>query len=665
MIRAVVALLVFAATGSAWVESVEFPWSTFPPHLCERELVWLKNIGIRHVSLAPGGDPARLREVINIIRRLDIEADLEGPVPDDLQPLTRAHGGPLTEPLPAGTARINALESETLLRERRAIDRHAPAILWSDVEDTIGPSGFKPGAVNFTGEEKPATIPLRRGAQLAAYWGAKFGEMRATPGARVAVASGTKAPALISVAEFSSPERASAVSVVNESKTDWTGDVKAVEHGGKSLVIPGVTIPAHGAAMLPVHVPLVSGPFCKGCTGLAPSDYLVYATAELTTIEYENGIIAMEFSAPSAGEVVLQLDREPHGPLVAGGKPASFDWDEHAMRAKLPIPAGKDPGNHVRIGLAIEAPDHTGYFENARMLLIGETNRLIAQFSSKEIAGRSRLHIDPELPVTRKLLPIPDPATEPADANDPIRAEYDVTVPATAVHGDHAELVLEADAIQMSHVRPQLLRPAAIRFGDAIEVRLSAASSYPLYPSIIAVNERTGRDVAVAIRNNAPEIRTFNLAISAEGLEFSPATMEVSVGASTSREVSFRVFPNQARAGLHAGKVTLSGAATAVEPFRMAVIPGSGETAWTADGFFFLESTAARASFLPGAWLEYVAKEQGEERLPQPVAPFSPGPISVNGDALLLAGGRTIRLSDLERMLPRKAQARTQPRGRP
>ena len=139
--------------------------------------------------------------------------------------------------------------------------------------------------------------------------------------------------------------------------------------------------------MLPVHVPLVSGPLCKGCTGFAPSDYLVYATAEMTAMEYENGIIAMEFTAPSAGEVVLQLDHEPSGPLVAGGRPTSFDWDEHTMRVRLPIPAGKDAGGHVRIGLAMDAPDHTAYFESARVLLIGEVNHLDARSFHRARSG--------------------------------------------------------------------------------------------------------------------------------------------------------------------------------------------------------------------------------------------------------------------------------------
>jgi hypothetical protein len=649
VIRAVALLALCAATASAWIESVEFPWNRFPAQLAERELVWLKNLGIRHVSLPPSGDTARLREVINIVRRLRLEADLEGPIPEDLQPLSRAHGGPLTEPLPHSAFRIAALSADTLNRERHAIGDRAPAILWSDVEDTIGPGGFRPGAVNFTGDEKPATAPLRRAALLSGFWGPSFEEMKPATGAGVQMPPGAKSPEAVSVAEFLSPAGIGAVSVINDSRAAWTGEIKAIERGGNPISLPNISVPAHGAIMLPVHIPLVSGPLCKGCGGFAPSDYLVYATAELTTMEYENGIIAMEFTAPVAGEVVLQLDREPYGPLVAGGRPTSFDWDEHAMRVRLPIPAGKDPASHVRIGLAIEPPDHTAFFDNARVLLIGEVNRLTAQFSSKEIAGRSRLRIAPELPFTHEETQIVS-----SGDGEPLRSLYAISVPATVAHGDHAELVLEADGIQMSHVRPQLLRPASLRFPDAIQVRLSRSSSYPLYPATIPVNVRTGREIVVSIRNNAPKIRNFKLSMAAEGLEFSPVSVDVAVGASTSREVSFRVFGGRAAPGLHSGEVKVSGAASVAEPFRIALIPSAGEIAWAADGFFFLESASQRASFLPGSWLEYLAKEQGEDRLPSPVVPFAPGPVVLEADALSFAGGRTLRLADLERLLPRK-----------
>ena len=326
MIRAAVLALVFAAIAPAWVESVEFPWNAYPTPLWERELVWLKNIGITHVSLPPAQNVAELSDLLRIIRRLEIEADLEGPVPDELQALTRAHGGPLTEPLPGPPARISVLSPTAVMRSREVLVSGAAALLWTDVEETLGAAGYRPGAVNFAGEEKPAAVPLRRSAQLSTYWSKTFPSLHALPGAVVkntSVKSATPAPELIpSVRQFTGPTGISVVSIVNKSAKPFTGDLRVLYAAAKKeLSIPGVSVRARDALWLPVNVPLTAGPLCKDCSAFANADHLIYATAEMTDMEYENGILAMEFTAPSAGEVVLQLSHEPSGPFLAGGKP--------------------------------------------------------------------------------------------------------------------------------------------------------------------------------------------------------------------------------------------------------------------------------------------------------------------------------------------------------
>ena len=615
LLRIVALGLVCAPHAAAWVEAVEFPWNSFPKHLWERELVWLKNIGIRHVSLPPSKDAEQLNEVVRIVRRLELEADLEGPVPDQLQALTIFHGGPITPPLPPTAARLSALAPDALIRSRRLLTSGLPALIWTDVEETLNPAGHHAGAVNLAGEETAATGPLRRNAQLSRYWGDTLASLKET---RLA----PPAPG-ISVSQFSSPRGISFVSVVNATAKPWTGDVKL-----NRIALPGVTVPAHDTAWLPVHVPLVAGPLCKDCTAFASTNHLVYATAEMTAMEYENGILAMEFSAPAKAEVVLRLTREPDGPYVAGGKPSAVDWDDKTQQVRLQIPQGVGAGNHVRVGLAIEPPEATAFFTSARVLLIGETNRLTAEFSSDAIAQRSRLRIKPEFPFTQ----------EPS--KDPLQYVYSIKVPETAVHGDHADLSIEADGARMSHARPQILRPATLRFPDAIAVRVAANSSLTLHPSVVPVNQRGGRELPVSIRNNAPEIRTFHLELKADGLEFSPLAMDVTVGASASRDISFRVFATGASPGLHLGEAKLSGAATAEEPVQFAVIPGSSAVAYTSEPFSFLESARTRASFFYTKWLEFLNKDNNQNALP-------PGGIVIG------TGAKAYSLLELEQMLPK------------
>jgi len=340
MIRTVILILTFAIASPAWVESVEFPWNAYPRQLWERELVWLKNIGITHVSLPPAKEPAQdagqLNDVLSIIRRLGIEADLEGPVPDSLQPLTRAHGGPITDPLPGPPVRVSVLAPTAVTRTRELLASGSNALVWTDVEDTLGPAGYHPGAINFAGDEKPATIALRRSAQLSMYWNKTFPSLHDVPGAGIVIAAnppasapkGTTGPG---VRQFAAGHGVSVVSVTNKSARAWTGELRVLDpapNGVKHMMsVPGVSVPPHDALWLPVNVPLTAGLLCKDCSAFANADHLVYATAELTVMEYENGILAMEFAAPVAGEVILQLSREPSGPLVAGGKPTPFDWD--------------------------------------------------------------------------------------------------------------------------------------------------------------------------------------------------------------------------------------------------------------------------------------------------------------------------------------------------
>lgn len=605
------ALLACCLPGLALTESVEFPWNTFPRHLWERELVWMKNIGVRHVSLPPASDPALLSDVIGIIRRLGLEADLEGPVPAALESLSTRHGGPLSDPV-ADVRRISVLQPGALRQSREILLSGAAGILWTNVEDTLGPAGYVRGAVSFAGQERAATSTLRRNTQVSRYWSSILPTLQEIPGA------GTRLPTeMISVKQYVTPNGVSVISIVNSGATSWTGDIKATYPAlHRVIVLPNITVEANDTSWLPVGIPLTGSPLCRDCNGFAPPDHLVYATAEITAMEYENGILALEFASPGTAEVILQLSREPSGPLVAGGKPAQLDWDDKTLRARLFIPGNTARPHHVRIGLAIEPPDATAFFDSARVLLIGETNHLKAQFSSEAVAQRSRLRILPAFP-----------ATSTAGHHD-LESLYAVSVPSTAVHGDHAELALEADGARLSHAQPQLLHAATVRFPDAVRVRLAADSTLALYPAVVPFNQRAGRDFTVTLRNNAPEIRTFQVSVVAAGLEFSPA-QNMTVGASDSRDLVFRVFPSPARMpGLYGGEVRVTGAASASEPLRFLAVPQGGSVAWTSDGFSLLESIRTRASFMPGRWLEYLDKDKGSDALPPGGVPFKGQPPS-------------------------------------
>ena len=186
---------------------------------------------------------------------------------------------------------------------------------------------------------------------------------------------------------------------------------------------------------------------------------------------------------------------------------------------------------------------------------------------------------------------------------------------------------IEADGAQLRHAQARLLLSASFSFEDAVSVRVAANSFVLLVPSTIPVSQRSGREIVVTLRNNAPEIRTFDVEFSVPGLDFSPKKLSVSVGASVARDVSFRIFSSSAAPGVHEGGIRLSGAATLTEPVRFVVLPPTGTVAWSAEGFSILENTKTRASFLAGQWLELIDKDSGADSQPAGGTAFYGGPV--------------------------------------
>jgi hypothetical protein len=203
---------------------------------------------------------------------------------------------------------------------------------------------------------------------------------------------------------------------------------------------------------------------------------------------------------------------------------------------------------------------------------------------------------------------------------------YRVDVPADAVHGDHVQLALEADGIQMGHVRLQVLRPASLRFHQAVALHYGADRELISDPPLIPVEKPAGRSIDVVIRNNSPEIRSFTLEASGEHIEFSPARTEISIGGSMEREVTLRVFTDQAEPGLHNCRFRLRGAAEVDTTAVLVVIPRDKTAAYSydldADGQpeYVLENQHLRAVFSRsdgGRWMEFVWKDSNRNVLPE------------------------------------------------
>ena len=715
-------VLLFAGAGALpaaepaepreFVQAVEFPYYAYPRQLWERELVWLKTIGIRTVEFSipwnwhqVDGEscdftgrtsPRRdLMGFLRLLRRLEMQAWIRplppvkgwinngypaGVTPERrsarpwlrelesmLAPQTGKHGGPiafvdgnagiLDAPAPpAPVTSVSAKDAGAMLRSRQALAAARGSLVWEDVEDELVPAGwerpggplYRAGAISLSGDERPTIAALRRSAALLRHWQALLPEMKPEGSRAVRLPTG-RLPAGVSAVELVSrtPGIASAVSVSNESRVLFHNALRVWDPFNKrSVDLDNVELAPRETLWLPLNVSLGSGGLCRECSAFSNAEHIVYATAELETVEFENGALAMEFAAPKPAEVVLQLARKPTGPYLAGGHPMDVDFDEKTLRARLKIPQGKGPGSLVRVALAIEAPESSAFFEEAKRLVIGQENVVSTSYSSELLADRSRLRM-------------PDRFTAKATRKSPLEIDYAVDVPADELHGDWANLAIEADGVLLGRAHLQLFRPASVRLTDAIRLHFGTAAELAIEPAIIPIDATAGRTVDVSVRNNFPGIESFEIDPAGEGFEFLPAKTELNSGAIMERTVDFRVFPQNTISGLHDWNLHFAGGTKLEVPARFLVIPRGQTVVWQADldgdgsPEWVLENQRARAVFSTqdgGRWLEYVWKDSNVNVLPENGALAGTGPVEVKAldGALEFIGKdwrRTVRLA--------------------
>ncbi|MCX6628837.1 MAG: beta-galactosidase [Candidatus Solibacter sp.] len=685
------ALAAHTACAAGYLQAVEFPYYLYPPTLWERELTWLKNIGVQTVEFSvpahfhqpqPGecdltGRTSPRRDLVGfvrLLRKLGLRAWVRPlpPVPglvnarldaaqqrawlrqleQVLATQTVSHGGPIAfvegrvlaidagaPPSPVIT--ISAMDANAFARSREAMGSARGALLWTDVEDALYPAGWAAnpstllhkGAVGLSGDERPATAALRRDAALLRGWERLFADLRHVTLPKPAAGHW---PEGVSVLELVSPA-ASVISVTNASQTPFHDDLRVVEPlTRRTLLIPGARVKPRQSLWLPLAVSLGPDGLCRECTNFAATEHVVYATAELLSIESENGILAMEFAAPEPGEVILQLARRPTGPFLAAGKPTDFDWDEPHMRARLQIPAGTQQGHRVRIGIAIEAPDTSAFFNDLHRLVIGRKNAVSTMYSSAEVAARSRLRM-------------PEGYTATSATKSPNEIDYEISVPADAIHGDFANLALEADGVALGRARIQLFRPASIRLLSGMQFHIGPQTEITPEPPIAAIDPKGGGNLEISIRNNSSQIQTYRLEPAGQGLEFLPPKTDVSIGPTDERRVEFRVFPAEGTAGVRDWTLKTAGGADLAMPMRVVLVPRATSVAWTADldgdgtPEWILESAKVRAVFSAedgGRWMEFTWKDTNTNFLPETGIFAQPGPVEVrhNGDALEFTG---------------------------
>ncbi len=542
-----------AALATAWaadpglIYSAAFPYQEYPKDLWPEELVRLKELGFNTVQVQPG----RAGEVVELARaarRLGLQVWLDPPAAwPELEPFRAARGGPVLESPAERVARL-ADPGNYLFGVREA---------WA--------AGVKAVQCGAAGEEQAAVL-ARHGA-LVRNLGRLLGRVEPRPaprwrwgeppgaapprGLRLALlaAPGPRGPAFVSAWNTNADRAVTAgVLTVKDPKT------------GHPLAVRFVNLPPRQTLLMPLNLPLAAPEVCPTCSAFAPDERLVSASAELVSVTFENGVLALEFAAPGEGELVLELARQPQGPLVAGARLREFDWDEKTHLLRLRIPAGQAPEFRSRVGLGIELPDSSVFLKGPRRLLIGSTAAITAAFSSAELAARARLRAPAGWRVG-------------AESRTSTEMEYRVEVPADAVPGDTATFAVEADGKVAQSLTLALAPFCSLRVEPEEGVHWRGGSVLRARPYLAATVLPRRRTYRLRLRNNADEIRTFELSAAGAGLEFQPSRVEAVVAGGLEREITVSAWPAQGRAGAYPWKLAVrEGERTMEAAFLLAAV---------------------------------------------------------------------------------------------
>ncbi len=416
---------------------------------------------------------------------------------------------------------------------------------------------------------------------------------------------------------------------------------------GRPVLLRNVVLPPREALLIPLNLPLAAPEVCPTCAAFAPHERLVSATAELIAMAYENGVLGMEFIAPSEGELVLELARRPRGPVIAGARLRDFEFDDKTHLFRVRIPAGPAPDFRSRVGIGVELPESSVFLKTPPRLVLGSTARVTATFSSEELATRARLLPPPGWPVR-------------SESRSATETDYLLDVPADAVAGDTVTLAVEADGRIAQSASLPLAPPWTVRIEPEESLHPRPGEEFPLRPYLATLPLAVGRTYTIRLRNGYDEIRTLVVAAAGEGLRFSTLRQEVSIGANLEREVSLTVSAAARRPGLYRWTLEITdGTRRTQTTLALAALAPDEPLAYEydvdRDGFpdLVLENQRLRAVFSPhlgGRALEFLLKDRRANAFAPRGTLDTGSPLEgriVGPGRLELSGGGLVRLVSL------------------
>ncbi len=150
-------------------------------------------------------------------------------------------------------------------------------------------------------------------------------------------------------------------------------DPRATDLGApeRRLRLPRLTLPPRESLLLPLRVPLAS-PFGEMAPGLAASDEVYHATAELTRVDYDGARLRLDLTAPADGEVTLRLAGRP-ARATLDGQSAEIHEDAANSLYTVELPRGQAPDFLRVLELAYPRPGPRVTISPREPWIAGET----------------------------------------------------------------------------------------------------------------------------------------------------------------------------------------------------------------------------------------------------------------------------------------------------
>ncbi len=329
----------------------------------------------------------------------------------------------------------------------------------------------------------------------------------------------------------------------------YTADLQVIDpraadlgSGLNVLRLPHVSVPPRESVLLPVRLPL-DHRFLELGQALA-GDQIVYATVELTKVEYDSTTLRLDFTAPADGEVLFQLTRPPTSAKLDGHVVTVQGNPRHAFYL-VKIARGEAPDYSRRLELSYRRSSPRIQIHAEGSWIAGDSREVQLRVLNPSAALRGTLNFEAGgVPVAERPIDVP--------AGKDASVALSVKVPADAPEGMPLELVAALrtkDPASTYTVRSQVTvhrrLSASVAVVPTIQFPLREDQPFAvIHPTLASVDLPGTIRIRVQVRNWQAQPQTVSLTASGDmSISLSPESFEMQLSPDQEKTLDLTATP--------------------------------------------------------------------------------------------------------------------------